>query len=84
LTELTIQPPICQFWRLWHCQTGARAAASVLLSDRLGGPDEGRNWTRENEIIFVYPSEIDERWLRRGSHRSTKELVASIRSWITG
>ena len=25
-----------------------------------------------------------ERWLRRASHRSTKELVASIRTWITG
>jgi hypothetical protein len=26
---------------------------------------------------------LNERWLRRGIHRSTKELVASIRSWIT-
>jgi transposase len=27
---------------------------------------------------------LTERWLRRGSHRSTKDLVASIRTWITG
>jgi anaerobic magnesium-protoporphyrin IX monomethyl ester cyclase len=34
------------------------------LFDRLGAPDEGRDWTEENEITFVYPSAIDERWLR--------------------
>ena len=36
------------------------------LFERLGAPDEGRDWTRENEITFVYPSDIDEAWLRRG------------------
>jgi len=35
------------------------------LFERLGGPDEGEDWTQENEVTFVYPSEIDERWLRR-------------------
>jgi anaerobic magnesium-protoporphyrin IX monomethyl ester cyclase len=35
------------------------------LFDRLGGPDEGKDWTRENEVTFIYPSEIDEGWLRR-------------------
>lgn len=35
------------------------------LFDRLGGPDEGRDWEHENEVTFVYPSEIDEDWLRR-------------------
>jgi anaerobic magnesium-protoporphyrin IX monomethyl ester cyclase len=34
------------------------------LFERLGAPDEGRDWTRENEITFVYPSAIDEQWLR--------------------
>jgi anaerobic magnesium-protoporphyrin IX monomethyl ester cyclase len=34
------------------------------LFDRLGGPDEGKDWTQENETTFVYPSDIDERWLR--------------------
>jgi anaerobic magnesium-protoporphyrin IX monomethyl ester cyclase len=34
------------------------------LFERLGGPDEGKDWTQENEVTFVYPSEIDERWLR--------------------
>ena len=35
------------------------------LFDRLGGPDEGKDWTMENEVTFIYPSEVDERWLRR-------------------
>jgi anaerobic magnesium-protoporphyrin IX monomethyl ester cyclase len=35
------------------------------LFERLGGPDEGKDWTQENEVTFVYSSEIDERWLRR-------------------
>jgi radical SAM superfamily enzyme YgiQ (UPF0313 family) len=35
------------------------------LFERLGGPDEGRDWERENEVTFVFASEIDEEWLRR-------------------
>jgi anaerobic magnesium-protoporphyrin IX monomethyl ester cyclase len=35
------------------------------LFERLGEPDEGKDWTRENEITFVFPSDIDESWLRR-------------------
>jgi len=35
------------------------------LFERLGAPDEGKDWTRENEITFVFPSDIDESWLRR-------------------
>jgi len=35
------------------------------LFERLGAPDEGRDWTRENEVTFVFPSDIDEAWLRR-------------------
>jgi len=31
---------------------------------RLGGSDEGKDWTRENEVTFVFPSAIDEAWLR--------------------
>jgi hypothetical protein len=38
-------------------------------------------WLNLVERWFV---EFTERWLRRGSHRSTEELVASIRTWITG
>jgi len=34
-------------------------------------------------LVERWFAELTERWLRRGSHRSTKELVASIRSWIT-
>jgi anaerobic magnesium-protoporphyrin IX monomethyl ester cyclase len=35
------------------------------LFARLGGPDDGADWTHENEVAFVYASEIDETWLRR-------------------
>ncbi|HEX7486235.1 MAG TPA: radical SAM protein [Vicinamibacterales bacterium] len=35
------------------------------LFERLGEPDEGKDWTRENETTFVFPSDIDENWLRR-------------------
>jgi radical SAM superfamily enzyme YgiQ (UPF0313 family) len=35
------------------------------LFERLGRPDEGRDWTSENEVTFVYPSDVDEGWLRR-------------------
>ena len=32
-------------------------------------------------LVERWFAELTERWLRRGSHRSTKELVASIRTW---
>jgi anaerobic magnesium-protoporphyrin IX monomethyl ester cyclase len=35
------------------------------LFERLGAPDEGKDWTRENEVTFVFPTDIDESWLRR-------------------
>lgn len=35
------------------------------LYERLGGPDNGRDWTHENEIVFLFPAEVDESWLRR-------------------
>jgi anaerobic magnesium-protoporphyrin IX monomethyl ester cyclase len=35
------------------------------LWERLGEPDEGRDWTHENEVTFVFDSSIDEGWLRR-------------------
>ena len=33
-------------------------------------------------LVERWFAELTERWLRRGSHRSTKELGASIRTWI--
>ena len=33
-------------------------------------------------LVERWFAELTERWLRRGSHRSSKELVASIRTWI--
>jgi len=46
------------------------------LWERLGGPDEGKDWTRENEVTFVYSSEIDEDWLRRRIDETLAAFVA--------
>jgi anaerobic magnesium-protoporphyrin IX monomethyl ester cyclase len=35
------------------------------LWERLGADDPGRDWTHENEVTFVFGSDIDEDWLRR-------------------
>ena len=35
------------------------------LWERLGGPDDGRDWSHENEVSFVFDSDVDEEWLRR-------------------
>ena len=35
------------------------------LWERLGCVDAGRDWTHENDITFVFGSDIDEGWLRR-------------------
>ncbi len=45
------------------------------LFERLGGSDLGEDWTRENEVTFVYPSEIDERWLRRRIEETMKAFA---------
>ena len=34
-------------------------------------------------LVERWFAELTEKWLRRGTHRSTKDLVASIRTWIT-
>jgi transposase len=34
-------------------------------------------------LVERWFGELTTKWLRRGTHRSTKELVASIRTWIT-
>ena len=46
------------------------------LFERLGEPDEGKDWTHENEITFVYPSGIDEAWLRRRVDETLHEFAA--------
>ena len=35
------------------------------LWERLGGPDDGRDWSHENEVTFVFDADVDEEWLRR-------------------
>ena len=34
-------------------------------------------------LVERWPAELTTKWIKRGSHRSVCELVASIRSWIT-
>src|SRR3954447_709310 len=34
-------------------------------------------------LVERWFAELTNRWLRRGTHRSTSELIASIRTWIT-
>ncbi len=34
-------------------------------------------------LVERWFAELTNKWLRRGTHRSVKELVASIRTWIT-
>ena len=46
------------------------------LFERLGSPDEGKDWTRENEITFVYSSDIDAVWLRRRVDETMAEFAA--------
>jgi anaerobic magnesium-protoporphyrin IX monomethyl ester cyclase len=36
------------------------------LFDRVSGVDPTLDWNEENEITFVYESEFDQQWLRRG------------------
>ena len=46
------------------------------LFARLGGPDEGRDWEHENEVTFLYPSEVDEEWLRRRVEETMRAFAA--------
>ena len=46
------------------------------LFERLGRPDEGKDWDHENEVTFVYPSEIDEAWLRRRVEETMRAFAA--------
>lgn len=51
------------------------------LFERLGGGDPGRDWTRENELTFVFPTDLDEEWLRR---RVDETLAAFARRRAAG
>jgi anaerobic magnesium-protoporphyrin IX monomethyl ester cyclase len=35
------------------------------LFERLGRPDDGTDWRRENEVTFVFETDLDQEWLRR-------------------
>jgi anaerobic magnesium-protoporphyrin IX monomethyl ester cyclase len=47
------------------------------LFERLGRPDDGRDWQCENEVTFVYRSGIDEAWLRRRIAETTRAFAAA-------
>jgi transposase len=42
-----------------------------------------RTYSSWLNLVERWFAELTEKWLRRNTHRSTKELVASIRTWIT-
>jgi anaerobic magnesium-protoporphyrin IX monomethyl ester cyclase len=54
------------------------------LFERLGAPDEGKDWTRENEVTFVFPSDIDESWLRRRIDETLAAFAARRRPAARG
>jgi anaerobic magnesium-protoporphyrin IX monomethyl ester cyclase len=45
------------------------------LYERLGGGDPGRDWTRENELTFVFATDIDQAWLRRRVEETLAEAA---------
>jgi anaerobic magnesium-protoporphyrin IX monomethyl ester cyclase len=46
------------------------------LYERLGGQDPGRDWSRENELTFVFPTDIDQAWLRRRVAETLEEFAS--------
>jgi anaerobic magnesium-protoporphyrin IX monomethyl ester cyclase len=42
------------------------------LFDRVSGVDPSKDWRMENDISFVYHSEFDPVWLRRGINRTMR------------
>jgi transposase len=34
-------------------------------------------------LVECWPAELTTKWIKRGAHRSVRDLVASIRAWIT-
>ena len=56
-------------------RTRSRLARTVLDS-------ETPTYSSWLNLVERWFAELTTKWLRRGTHRSTKELVASIRTWI--
>jgi anaerobic magnesium-protoporphyrin IX monomethyl ester cyclase len=54
------------------------------LYERLGGKDPGRDWTHENEMTFVFPTDIDEAWLRRRVDETMAAFAERKRARRTG
>ena len=45
------------------------------LFDRVYDVDKNKDWTKENEVTFVYSSEFDPRWLRRRIGQTMKAFA---------
>jgi anaerobic magnesium-protoporphyrin IX monomethyl ester cyclase len=50
------------------------------LFDRVSGVDGTKDWRKENDVIFVYHSEFDPRWLRRRINQTIKKFKADRNS----
>ncbi len=46
------------------------------LFDRVSGIDPSKDWSRENDVTFVYSSEFDARWIKRRIQQTMKKFNA--------
>ncbi len=44
------------------------------LFERVSGIDPAKDWSRENDVTFVYSSEFDRRWIRRRIRQTMKSF----------
>ncbi len=44
------------------------------LFDRVSGIDPSKDWSRENDVTFVYSSEFDPRWIKRRIQQTMKKF----------
>jgi anaerobic magnesium-protoporphyrin IX monomethyl ester cyclase len=54
------------------------------LFERVSGLDETKDWNAENEVTFVYESEIDQRWLQRRIGQTMREFARARASKKAG
>lgn len=54
------------------------------LYERLGGQDPGRDWSHENELTFVFPTDLDEAWLRRRVGETLDEFTRRRAARLSG
>jgi anaerobic magnesium-protoporphyrin IX monomethyl ester cyclase len=54
------------------------------LFNRVSGIDPTRDWSRENDVTFVYSSEFDPRWIRRRIHQTMKAFARRKAAGMSG